>query len=38
MWVRQDALKYGYDVAFFKTLEEWLANEWPLINPAYLGR
>ncbi|MFT7200894.1 MAG: hypothetical protein ACI9UD_002551 [Glaciecola sp.] len=38
IWVRQDALKDVYDVVFFKTVAEWLANEWPLINPAYLGR
>jgi hypothetical protein len=33
MGAHQDAFKDGYDVVF-KTVKEWVANEWPLVSPA----
>jgi hypothetical protein len=32
-----DVIK-DYDAILFKTVKEWIANDWPLENPAYPGR
>ena len=38
MWVRADIVDDGYDECLFKTVKEWIANEWPFQKPGYPGR
>ena len=38
MWVRQSRVDEGLDEHLFETVEAWIADCWPLQNPAYPGR
>jgi hypothetical protein len=38
MWVRQSRVEEGLDEHLFETVEPWVADCWPLGNPAYPGR
>jgi len=38
MWVRQSRVEEGLDEHLFETVEAWIADCWPLENPAYPGR
>lgn len=38
MWIRQSRVEEGLDEHLFETVEGWIANHWPLKNPAYPGR
>lgn len=38
MWVRQSQVADGLDAHLFETVERWIAESWPLQNPAYPGR
>jgi hypothetical protein len=38
MWVRQSRVEEGLDEHLFETVEAWVADCWPLANPAYPGR
>jgi hypothetical protein len=38
MWVRQSRVEEGLDEHLFGTVEAWIADCWPLENPAYPGR
>ena len=38
MWVRQSRVAEGLDDHLFATVETWIADCWPLKNPAYPGR
>jgi hypothetical protein len=38
MWVRQSRVEEGLDQHLFETVERWIADCWPLENPAYPGR
>ncbi len=38
MWVRQSRVDEGLDNHLFETVERWIADVWPLQNPAYRGR
>jgi hypothetical protein len=38
MWVRADIVGEGYDDILYQTVQDWIANDWPLQNPAYPGR
>ena len=38
MWVRTNVLDDGLDTILFKTVKQWIKNEWPFKNVAYPGR
>ncbi len=38
MWVRQSRVDEGLDEHLFETVKPWIADCWPLENPAYPGR
>mgnify|MGYP002725864876 CR=1 FL=1 len=38
MWVRQSRVEEDLDKHLFETVESWIADCWPIINPAYPGR
>ena len=38
LWVRQSRVEEGLDEHLFNTVESWIADSWPLQNPAYPGR
>jgi hypothetical protein len=38
MWVRQSRVEEGLDEHLFETVQAWVADCWPLQNPAYPGR
>jgi hypothetical protein len=38
MWVRESRVEEGLDEHLFETVETWVADCWPLKNPAYPGR
>jgi len=38
MWVRSSVLEEGLDSILFKTVKQWMRDEWPFKNIAYPGR
>ena len=38
MWVRASVLDAGLDTILYKSVKQWLSQEWPFIKVAFLGR
>jgi len=38
MWVREDEAETGLDAHLFEVVKAWVARDWPMQNPAYVGR